>query len=229
LVGGTALTVPFAGNQYAIQYPSTRACFISGSATGQSIVLPDAILLEIGITLEIYNSTSDTINVKDFSGTTIFTLGPNTSAVIVLEDSSTSAGSWISAGSQITATIFASIPSPVILSHNGTMSNNQLIGYTNLANIAVVVGFKAKLLRVTQNNSKASSDFSVDFFFGESDGGNNNGFHRMTVVNNSPKVSLVAPGASPVFNAGDIIGLYYRDEGANAVDLNLGLFFEATF
>lgn len=141
--------------------------------------------------------------------------------VILWKHNSTDPDDW----SPITAEIFSSSPQPMVLNHNGTVSNNQLVGYTNLSNNPIVVGFRSRLNRITAISRKGNADYSLDFFEGASDGGNNNGFHRHTVVNNSPLLSIVSGG--PVFEAGEILGIYYRDEGQNANDLNVGLFFEA--
>lgn len=121
--------------------------------------------------------------------------------------------------------VFGISPPGIVITHNGTMSRNQLVGYSNLANNAFVVGFKSKLAKITTVNKRTGADYALDFFDGESDGGNNNGFFRHTVVNNSPLVADVT--GSPTFNAGDRLGIYYRDTGLNASDLNLTLFFEA--
>lgn len=143
------------------------------------------------------------------------------SGVILWKHNSTDINDW----SPITAEIFGASPPPMVLSHNGTVSNNQLVGYTNLANNPIVVGFRSRLNRVTVSSGNTNPDYSLDFFDGSADGGNNNGFHRHTVVNASPNLSIVSGG--PVFEAGDLLGIYYRDEGQNANDLNVGLFFEA--
>ena len=125
----------------------------------------------------------------------------------------------------INSEIFSASPHPMIIVHNGGMSNNQLIGYSSLTNNPIIVGFRSRLNRVTTNNAKSDADFSIDFFRNQTDQGNNNGFHRHTVVNNTPNLSIVSGG--PIFEEGDIIYLYYRDQGTNANDLSVGLFFEA--
>lgn len=134
---------------------------------------------------------------------------------------STNVNDWQTINQEIYSTTLPSI----VLSHNANISNNQLIGYTNLANNAVVVGSKSKLSKLTSVNANSIADYSLDFFNGVSDGGNNNGFFRHTVVNNSPLSATVT--GSPIFNPGDRIGIYYRDEGQNAKDLNVVLLFEA--
>ena len=124
----------------------------------------------------------------------------------------------------VTSEIFSASPNPMTVVHNNNMSNNQLIGYSNLANIPIIVGFRSRLNRVT-TSSGTIADFSIDFFRNQTDQGNNNGFHRHTVVDSSPNLSIVSGG--PIFEEGDIIYMYYRDEGVNANDLAIGLFFEA--
>lgn len=156
----------------------------------------------------------------DLPVSTIYTQVTPT-GVILWKHNSATVTDW----TPITAEIFSSAPSPYILFHNGNMSNNQRVGYSNQVNNPVVVGFRSRLNRVTTIDKKSNEDFALDFFQGSGDGGNNNGFHRHTVVNSSPNLSIVSGG--PVFEAGDIIDIYYRDEGQNASDLNVGLFFEA--
>lgn len=143
------------------------------------------------------------------------------SGVVLWKHNSSDPNDW----NPITTEIFAASPPPQIVVHNGTLSNNQLVGYSNLANIVIVVGYRCRLNRVTAVNGNSSADFSLDFFDGASDGGNNNGFHRHTCVNASPNLSIVSGG--PTLEPGDPLGIYYRDEGSNANDLALGLFFEA--
>lgn len=125
----------------------------------------------------------------------------------------------------ITAEIFSASPPSMVVIHNGNISGNQLIGYSNVTNNPIIVGFRSRLNRVTTNNANSSADFSIDFFRNQTDQGDNNGFHRHTVVDNTPNLSIVSGG--PIFEEGDIIYLYYRDEGTNANDLSVGLFFEA--
>lgn len=144
-----------------------------------------------------------------------------TDGIKIWKHFTTNPNDWQTTNSEI----YANSPPPLVLSHNGTLSNNQLVGYTNLANNAVVVGFKSKLLRITCVTRNTTPDYSLDFFDGEADGGNNNGFYRFTVANATPIEGFVT--GSPTFDAGDRLGIYYRDEGVNANDLNLVLFFEA--
>lgn len=123
------------------------------------------------------------------------------------------------------AEIIAGIVPPLLLVHNATMNNNQLVGYTNLVNNPVVLGISCKLVRITVSTGTTNSDFALDFFGTESDAGDNNGFFRATVVNALPNFFVVT--GSPTFNAGDKMGIYYRDQGDNANDLALALYFEA--
>ncbi len=69
---------------------------ITGTAVGYSVVLPDARTLENGFKWEIYNSTTQTVSVKDGAGTLIFTLAQSSIAYIYLQSNATLAGVWIS-------------------------------------------------------------------------------------------------------------------------------------
>jgi hypothetical protein len=141
--------------------------------------------------------------------------------VVLWKHNSATASDW----SPITSEIFSAAPPPMVVTHNGTMSANQLVGYSNLTNIPIVVGFRSRLNRVSSASEAATHDYALDFFSGIGDGGNNNGFHRHTITNASSGISIVSGG--PTFEAGDRLSIYYRDTGDNASDLCLGLFFEA--
>ena len=66
---------------------------ITGSATGYSVVLPDATTLTNGWKYEIYNNSSQTITLKDKTGTSLGTISQTSVGYIILESNSTTAGS----------------------------------------------------------------------------------------------------------------------------------------
>lgn len=68
----------------------------TGSASGYSIVLPDATTLFNGRKFELVNNTNNTINIKDNTGSVLFTLSQNSIANCTLQSNSTAAGVWIS-------------------------------------------------------------------------------------------------------------------------------------
>lgn len=65
---------------------------VTGSATGFSVVLPDATTLTIGAVFEIHNHASVSVALKDNGGTVLTTLAANTSVKVVALDISTSNG-----------------------------------------------------------------------------------------------------------------------------------------
>jgi len=69
---------------------------LTGTAAGYSIALPNATTLTNGWKFELYNTTNQTIDVKDGSGATLFTLAQGSVAPIILQSNSTQAGVWIS-------------------------------------------------------------------------------------------------------------------------------------
>jgi hypothetical protein len=69
--------------------------FLTGSATGYSVVLPDATTLTPGHHYKIDNITSQTVLVKNGAGTTLFTLGDNSIGEVTLQLNTTAAGSWV--------------------------------------------------------------------------------------------------------------------------------------
>jgi len=68
---------------------------ITGSATGYSIVLPNATMLTLGRHYKIDNVTTQTIANKDGSGTLLFNLSPSSIAELTLQANATAAGAWI--------------------------------------------------------------------------------------------------------------------------------------
>lgn len=69
---------------------------LTGTAAGYSVVLPDARTLENGLKWEIYNTSTQTVSIKDGVGTVIFVLAQSSVAYIYLQSNSTLAGTWIS-------------------------------------------------------------------------------------------------------------------------------------
>jgi hypothetical protein len=53
---------------------STSLHFLVGSATGFSVVLPDANTLQNGTNYRFYNQSTAPITIKRFGGTTLFTI-----------------------------------------------------------------------------------------------------------------------------------------------------------
>jgi hypothetical protein len=71
------------------------ALILSGTATGYSVVMPNATQLLQGQKYEIYNTSNQVVLIKDNSGTTIVTLGQNSTAYGYLQSNGSAAGVWI--------------------------------------------------------------------------------------------------------------------------------------
>jgi hypothetical protein len=68
--------------------------YVTGTATGYSLVLPDSTTLQLGTYFEIYNENTLAITIKNNSGTTLFTINASSVAKITLQVSGTQNGTW---------------------------------------------------------------------------------------------------------------------------------------
>jgi len=73
----------------------TTLQFITGSATGYSVVLPDATTLSIGQHYKIDNTSSQSLTVKDGSGAILFSLSQGSIGEMTLQLNGTAAGTWV--------------------------------------------------------------------------------------------------------------------------------------
>jgi hypothetical protein len=74
---------------------SSTLHFLTGTATGFDINLPDATTLFEGQTYILVNESTAGISIKDNSGTQIFELLAESIAIVFLQDNATSAGFWV--------------------------------------------------------------------------------------------------------------------------------------
>jgi len=74
---------------------STSIQVLTGTATGYSVVLPNATTLTNGWKYKIFNQSSQNLTIKDTSGGTLFTLGQSSVTQIMLQSNSTANGTWI--------------------------------------------------------------------------------------------------------------------------------------
>lgn len=125
--------------------------------------------------------------------------------------------------SPLSSSVFSGITPPILLNHNGNLSNGQLVGYTNLVNNPVVMGFRGRLVKITYINSRSSSD--ADFRFYKNTETPGNLFHTMSFTNQLTTVEEVS--GAPILEVGDLCRIYFDDEGTNPNDMNMGLYFEA--
>jgi len=75
---------------------NNSAQILTGSATGFSVVLPNATTLLQGHTHDIYNNTGVTVTIKTNGGATLFVLSQNSTGYLYLISNGTAAGTWSS-------------------------------------------------------------------------------------------------------------------------------------
>ena len=107
---------------------------------------------------------------------------------------------------------------------NGGMSNGDWVTYSNLTPDArVVIPFDCILQEITWSNSSSNRSFDIEFY---KNGRNTTKYHTEEVRNSSNEYGAF-PDLNHSFDAGDIIDLKYVDQGLNASDFVLVLFFQA--
>lgn len=74
---------------------STTLQFLTGTATGFSVVMPNATTLSVGAHYKIDNTSSQTVTIKDGSGAALFTLGQSSIGELTLQLNGSSAGTWV--------------------------------------------------------------------------------------------------------------------------------------
>ena len=74
---------------------SNTAQVFTGTTVGQIVKLPDATTLPSGMRFELYNKSTQAIEVRDAGNTVLFTLSQTSIAYVILELNSTGAGAWI--------------------------------------------------------------------------------------------------------------------------------------
>ena len=74
---------------------STTAQFLTGTQTGFSVVMPDATTLTLSAYYKIFNTSSQTVSVKDGGGNLLFTLSQQSIGFLSLQLNGTTAGTWV--------------------------------------------------------------------------------------------------------------------------------------
>lgn len=74
---------------------STSLQFLTGSATGFSVTLPNATTLAVGTHYKIDNTSNQPVQIEDGSGADLFLLAQNSVGELILELNGTAAGTWI--------------------------------------------------------------------------------------------------------------------------------------
>lgn len=69
--------------------------FITGTAVGYNIQLPNATTLSLSTFVQLISSNTQTIQIKDGSGANLFVLAQNSIAYIYLQTNGTAAGTWV--------------------------------------------------------------------------------------------------------------------------------------
>lgn len=117
---------------------------------------------------------------------------------------------------------------PLSSIHNGSLSNGQLIGISNLVNTPIVVPIKSVIKEVTMyQDGGANRDGQFRFYRNTETAPNL--FFTWTLNNTT---SAVANGdgvdfTSPTFVQGDLLRVYFDDIGQNMQDLTMTYLFQA--
>jgi len=69
--------------------------FLTGSAVGYNVILPNATLIPTGIVYTIYNTSSETVQIKDGNNNNLFVLAQSSIGVMILRVGGSAAGTWI--------------------------------------------------------------------------------------------------------------------------------------
>jgi len=112
---------------------------------------------------------------------------------------------------------------PVILVMNGTMSNGDWITYSSLTPSApIIIPTKCELREITWSNSRTSVEFDLEFY--------KNGRGTTAYATREVRSGGASKGQflslSDAFDALDTLDIKYIDQGTNASDLVLVLFFQ---
>ncbi len=114
---------------------------------------------------------------------------------------------------------------PITLAYNGSLSNNEFIGYTNLIpgdDTPIISPITGLFTGFTWSNRNSNADFALEFRKNTTGGA---AFFTWSVDNTqTASVDLVTPEA---FTAGDEIYVKYIDEGQNGTDAVIVLRFKA--
>lgn len=122
-------------------------------------------------------------------------------------------------------TLAAAARYTIVLQNNGSVSNNQFIGYDSLIpgdSTPVTIPVNSIFKGFAFSNDNANADFNLEFRKNTTGGA---AFHTSTKTNTQYYAESVTDTS---FAAGDRIYIKYIDTGDNASDVGLTLFFQAT-
>jgi hypothetical protein len=103
-----AITATSTNGTLTLTATSNTEHIITGSATGYSVVLPNATTLGLGWVFEFWNISTQSVSIKNAGGGVITSLRPNGRTVLIPRDISTSPGLWISSFSMDSGNAFGS-------------------------------------------------------------------------------------------------------------------------
>ena len=109
------------------------------------------------------------------------------------------------------------------LSYNGTINNNTFIGYLNTIpgdDSPVILPSDAILREYTFSNKRSNADYTLEF---RKNSLTATPFHTVSKVNTQ---FFYEDTLTELFNAGDQIYVKYKDDGQNAQDISIILFYE---
>lgn len=115
---------------------STKFQILTGTATGYSVVLPDATTLVNGWKYELTNTTNQTITVKTNGGAVLFTLDRVSTTYIALQSNGSAAGTWVF-WQVITASIASGIINYNIVSSTPFSSTTRNPSYEMITNFQI--------------------------------------------------------------------------------------------
>jgi hypothetical protein len=69
--------------------------FLTGTATGYSVVMPSALTLFLSAFYQIINLSSQNVTIKDNSGATLFVLSQQSAGFLILQTQPNAAGTWV--------------------------------------------------------------------------------------------------------------------------------------
>lgn len=110
------------------------------------------------------------------------------------------------------------------LIYNGTLSNNEFIGYSNLLpgdSTPIVVPIDSILEEYTFSNNSSTADYGIELRK------NSTVATPFNTVSKDNTQFFVESGIGESFNQGDTIYVKYIDEGSNARDVGIVLIFKA--
>ena len=114
---------------------------------------------------------------------------------------------------------------PINLIYNGTLSNGDFIGYSNLLpgdDTPIVIPISGTFVEFTWSNSRTNCDFALEFRLGSTTA---TPFFTWSVDNT--QTATVVLGTPEAVTIGGTIFVKYIDEGTNAADAAIVLLFKS--